>query len=194
MTRFGYDIETEGKEEDTFGPSKTQVKGEMLDLQELGVALLDLPFERLTRLPMTEALHDALRELQRITTHGARRRQAAYIGKLLRDVDADVFRNALDEFRRGQEQASRGFPDVAKWRDRLLIDDAALTEWFAAYPTGDTRQLRTLIRSARQEEADAQAESQHTGEPASKGRHYRALFQHLRAALLAHHSDLDTAD
>ena len=180
-TRFRYDIATEGKEDDTFGPSKTRVKDEMHDLQDLGLSLLELPADRLTRIAMDETLRQAFDELARIESHGARKRQAQYIGKLLRNVDTAPFEAALLPFRKGQLQASKGFPDLSRWRDRLLAEDGALTEWCARYPTTDTRALRTLIRNARKEESEAAAEAAHTGTAPAKGRHYRALFQQLRA-------------
>ncbi|MDP3859938.1 MAG: ribosome biogenesis factor YjgA [Stagnimonas sp.] len=185
MTRFRYDIETEGLEEEALGPSKTSVKVELLDLQELGLALLELPADRFARIEMEPRLREAFQELQRLTNLSARKRQASFIGKLLRDEDSTAFRKLLSDYQHGKEQAARGFPDIAKWRDRLLADDAALTDWFARYPTGDTRTLRALIRNTRKEEAAALSESEHSGKPAGKGRYYRELFQHLRAAIEA---------
>ena len=181
MTRFGYDIKTEGLPEPEPGPSKTRVKDEMHELQDFGQALLELPHERFARIEMDETLRGAFDELARITNMGARKRQAGYIGKLLQHVDVTPFRAELESFRSGQAQAAKGFPDLSKWRDRLLADDAVLTEWCGRYPTTDTRALRTLIRNARKEEAAAAAEAAHSGVPASKGRHFRALFQQLRA-------------
>ena len=152
----------------------------MHDLQDFGQALLELPHERFARIEMNEGLRDAFNELARITNMSARKRQAGYIGKLLQHVDVTPFRAELESFRNGRAQAAKGFPDLAKWRDRLLADDAELTAWCAVHPGGDTRALRTLIRSARQEEAAAAAEAAHTGSAAIKGRHFRALFQQLR--------------
>lgn len=180
MTRFGYDIKTEGLPEPEPGPSKTRVKDEMHDLQDFGQALLELPHERFARIEMDETLRDAFNELGRITNLSARKRQAGYIGKLLQHVDVAPFRAELESFRRGQAQAAKGFPDLARWRDRLLAEDSVLTEWCARYPATDTRALRALIRNARKEETAAAAEAAHSGKPAIKGRHYRALFQELR--------------
>ena len=73
MTRHRYDIATEGLEDEPLGPSKTRMKQEMHDLQDLGLALLDLPHERFARIHMDEHLRAAFDELGRITSHGARR-------------------------------------------------------------------------------------------------------------------------
>lgn len=179
MTRFRYDIATEGQEE-IFGPSKTQVKNEMQSLQDFGQALADLPAERLARLDMPDSLREAFAEMARLKSHEARRRQAQFIGKILRDIDITPFESALSVWRQGKAQAARGFPDLARWRDRLLAGDEALTAWCALHPLTDTRRLRTLLRNARQEETAAAEEAAHRGEPAAKGRHYRALFQELK--------------
>lgn len=181
MTRFGYDIATEGKEVETFGPSKTQVKDDLHELRDLGLELLEIPQERFSRIPMDERLREAFAELQRISSHGARKRQAQYIGKLLRDADAEGFKQVLENFRRGKAAAAQGFPEIAKWRDRLLAEDAALTDWLNRYPLGDTRQLRSLIRAARKEEAAWAEELAHSGVAPPKGRAYRELFQVLRS-------------
>jgi len=181
MTRFGYDITTEGLPEPERGPSKSRVKDDMHELQDFGQALLELPHERFARIEMDDTLRAAFDELARITNLSARKRQAGYIGKLLQHVDVTPFRNELESFRRGQAQAAKGFPDLSRWRDRLLAEDAALTEWCARYPSTDTRALRTLIRNARKEEADAAAEAAHSGTAPVKGRQFRALFQLLRS-------------
>ena len=179
-TRFGYDIKTEGLPEPEWAPSKSRVKGEMHDLQDLGTLLLDLPPERFARIEMDETLREAFNELARLTNLSARKRQAGYIGKLLRLVNTEPFRAELASFQAGQAQAAKGFPDLSRWRDRLLADDGVLTEWCAKYPLTDTRALRTLIRSARKEEAAAAEEAAHTGLAVPKGRAYKALFQALR--------------
>jgi ribosome-associated protein len=181
MTRFGYDIATEGKEVETFGPSKTQVKDDMLELRDLGQELLEIPQERFARIPMDERLREAFAELQRISSHGAKKRQAQYIGKLLRDTDAEGFKKVLENYRRGKAAAAQGFPEIAQWRDRLLAEDSALTDWLNRYPLGDTRQLRSVIRAARKEEAASAEALAHSGLAPPKGRAYRALFQVLRS-------------
>jgi len=148
MTRFLYDIATEGLPEAEYGPSKTRVKDDMHDLRDLGLALLDLPHERFARIAMDETLRGAFDELARLSNLSARKRQAGYIGKLLRHVDVTPFQAELASWRKGQAQAAKGFPDLSRWRDRLLNESGALTEWCATYPGGDTRALRTLIRNA----------------------------------------------
>ena len=54
--------ESDGSEHGYDRPSKSQLKRDMLALQVLGVALIELPKEALKRMPMPEKLDDAVRE------------------------------------------------------------------------------------------------------------------------------------
>lgn len=167
-------------------PSKTQVKKALLELQDFGLALLDLPDATLDGLAMPGRLRDALHELRRMHAHGARKRQAQYVGKLLRDADLAPLRRALAAQREGRVLESRVLRQIETWRERLLAGDAALADWATAHPRSDLARLRALVRSARREQAvvpDAR------GGPGGRGRAYRELFQALRAVL---HSDRRT--
>ena len=68
-------------------PSKTKVKKQMHDLQELGEQLTELSKEHLAELDIPENLRDAVREMKKIKSFGAIKRQMQYIGKLMRDID-----------------------------------------------------------------------------------------------------------
>jgi len=80
-------------QEETF--SKTKRKAEMLELQALGTTLLALPQAQLTALELPDALAAALREAQRVRSREGKRRQLQYIGRLMREVDAEPIRVAL---------------------------------------------------------------------------------------------------
>ncbi|MGH8555453.1 MAG: ribosome biogenesis factor YjgA, partial [Gammaproteobacteria bacterium] len=77
------------------GPSKSQLKRDALELQELGAALEELPQDKVDAIEMGERLREALRELKRLKVGEARRRHMQFIGKLLRDEDPERFRSAL---------------------------------------------------------------------------------------------------
>lgn len=163
-------------------PSKTQTKKAMLELQDLGAELIELPQARLDAIEMDERLREALHELKRITAHSARKRQMQYVGKLLRSEDPEPFRRALAEYRTGKQRDARALHDIERWRDRLLADERVLEVWLREYPQCDTAQFRALLRNARKELADAQAASGR-GESRAKGRFYRELFKAVKAAL-----------
>jgi ribosome-associated protein len=61
-----------------------------------------------------------------------------------------------------------------------MTDDQALTDWLAEHPGTDVQALRSLIRAARQEHAKNLALN--PGQAPQK-KHYRALFQAIKAAM-----------
>ena len=62
------------------GPSKSQLKREMHQLQDLGRRMLDLSNDQLNTLPISETLRAAIEESRRIRQNEARRRHLQYIG------------------------------------------------------------------------------------------------------------------
>jgi ribosome-associated protein len=155
-------------------PSKTQLKKQMQDLQELGEAVASLPASRLEALPIEERLRDAIAELHRTRSFEGKRRQIQYIGKLMRVEDVEPLREAVAAFRLGHAQDALAMHEAEAWRERLLADDEALNAWVEAHPRTDTQQLRSLVRSARKEMLP---------EGARHGRAYRELFQLVKSHL-----------
>ena len=135
--------------------SKTKRKQQMLELQSLGTALAKLPAGQFAAIALPDALAAALREARRISSHEGRRRQLQYVGRLMRDVDAEPIRAALAGLAGHSAQARARQQQLERWRTRLLEDDTALTEFAAARPGADVQVLRTLIRNARKEIAAA---------------------------------------
>lgn len=76
-------------------PSKSELKRQMHALQALGEQLVELKRDQLARMELPEELRDAVEFAHRITSRGARRRHMQYLGKLMRQVDADAVRAAL---------------------------------------------------------------------------------------------------
>lgn len=159
-------------------PSKSQVKRDMLALLDLGAKLVDLSTDRLKQLPLPEILYEAIRLAQRTTSREGRRRQIHYVGKLMRQVDADTIRAQLDVWENGSREQTLAMHRLESLRDLLIKDDDALTGLLSAYPGADVQQLRTLIRASRKE-AQNNAALQAGQDPQRK--HYRALFQAIKA-------------
>lgn len=173
MPRSSHDDDTDFE---FSGPSKSRVKRDMHELQDLGVELVQLPESILGELPMDERLRSALRELKRLTVHGAIKRQKQFIGKLLRNEDTEPLRRALEQRRDGKVKDVKAFKNLERWRDRLMAEDAALDEWIAAYPACNNKPFRALVQNARRERAQTEA-----GHKPSL-RFFRELFQSLRSA------------
>ena len=86
------------------GPSRTQRKNSSTALTRLGEGLLNLRAERLAALDLPNSLHEALAEARRLKSFGAKRRQAQFIGKLLRKLDeasVAAIRRAVEGARSG---------------------------------------------------------------------------------------------
>lgn len=150
-------------------PSKSQKKRDMHALQEMGEELVALPPARLERIEMPETLRGAIREAQRITKHEARRRQMQYIGRLMRDVDPAPFREALDAVKGASAIENARQHRLEQLRERLLDDEAVLTEIGVAYPGADLTRLRQLRRNALKDRDECRPP-----------RAYRELFRQLR--------------
>lgn len=172
-----YDDEAEAYD----GPSKTQQKQDSHGMQDLGNDLLKLSAAQLDGIPMDVRVRDALREQGRMPTREAKRRHMQYLGKLLREGDSDSLREAVRAIRAGE---TRLLAEAEQWRDKLLADDAALTDWVKAHPEVEIQPLRALVRNARRELASTPDESPE-GIAAARGKSksFRDLFQVLRTTL-----------
>ena len=130
--------------------SKSQRKRDALDLQKLGEELLLLKEEQLQRLGLPAILQDAIHAAQKIHQRGGRKRQLQYIGKLMRQTDAEPIRQALADLHTEQQMQTARFHQLEQWRDRLLAgDDTALDEIFTQLPDADRQHLLQLVRNAR---------------------------------------------
>jgi ribosome-associated protein len=146
--------------------SKSARKREDKRLRDMGVRLADLTDDQLAAFPLEEALRDAIDHYRRIQSFEARRRQTHFIGRLMRRADVAAIEEALAGLDRKSADARYAHHALERWRERLLAEPQALTEFVAAHPDTDVRALRTLIRRVHDRPDD----------PA----HPRALFRFLR--------------
>jgi ribosome-associated protein len=154
-------------------PSKSELKRQSRDLQDLGWALVELPEVDLDSMPLPEDVREAVMTGRRITSNGAKARHRLFIGKLLRQIDTAPIHAALA--RRGEIDRQRINHDktIEHWRDRLLSDDAAAwTDLAGLVEPTVLQQIRSLARQARAEKTASRP-------PAAA----RQLFRRLREAL-----------
>ena len=164
--------------------SKTDLKRESDELQDLGEALLTLRTDLLNRLDLSETMRQALTDAKRITNFEGRRRQMQYIGKLMRKLDADTVKaaqRALDEQANGSVQETALLHEAEGWRERMIAGDEAVGAWIETHAGTDVQQLRALVRQARKDLQTGKA-----GEAPRQGKAFRELFQLVRAQLAAH--------
>lgn len=159
-------------------PSKSQIKRDMHALLDLGKQLIELSTDRLKQLPLEERLYEAIRLAQRTNSREGKRRQAHFVGKLMRDAPADEIRKQLDIWENGSLEDTASMHRLEALRTKLLANDDALTELLKRYPDIDVQAIRATIRAARKE-AQGNITLQQGQEPQRK--QYRALFQILKA-------------
>ena len=106
---------------------------------------------------------------ERISKFGALRRQMQYVGRLMRDADADAIRSQLDVWKGTSVAETARLHAIERWRTRLIGDDLALGELLGQFPRADAQRLRALVRNVKREAAAKKP-------PKS----FRELFQELR--------------
>ena len=167
-----FDWEDEDQEE-IIWVSKSEIKRDAEDLKQLGEKLVNLTKANLTKVPLDDSLKDAIELAQRLQKE-ARRRQLQYIGKLLRSIDAEPIREALEKIENKHNQQQAMLHKLEILRDELVAKgDAALTDLLNERPSADRQQLRNLIRAAQKEK-----------EQNKLSKAYREIYQILKTLIL----------
>ena len=156
-----------------YGPTRTQQRRDALAVLALANQLVELPPSKLAKLDLPEDVQREIAQTRRITAHIAHKRQLAFLAKVMRRHDPEVFdgvRAALGVNRERQRQETAAMHRLEAMRDRLLADaDAAISELVAQHPNVDRQHLRSLVR---------QAKIEHEGNKPQRA--YREIFQLLK--------------
>jgi len=159
----------EEEDEEIIWVSKSEIKRDAEELKRLGAELVDLGKNSLDKIPLDERLRTEVELAQRIKKEG-RRRQLQLIGKLLRSIDVEPIRVALDKLNNRHNQQVALFHKLEMLRDRLIEQgDEAMGDVIALYPDAARQQIRSMIRNAQKEKAGSKP-------PKSA----RQIFQYLR--------------
>ena len=129
-------------------PSKTQLKQDATDLQQLGQKLTSYSSAVLRKLSLNEVLISALEEFNRLpNSHGARRRQLQFIGKLMRDLDYDAVMKSIDDLESGHLRKKKK-PSAAKLLCEAILEsgDAEINVALEQYPQLNRQTMRQLYR------------------------------------------------
>jgi ribosome-associated protein len=156
------------------GPSRSQRRRDALAVLALAEQLVALAPSRLDQVELPVDVRAEIARVRGIRAHGARKRQLAYLAKLMRrhgEAAFAVAHAALGENRELRHREQAAMQRLEALREALLGDDGdgALEALIDAHPGLDRQHLRSLIRRARGER-DA-------GKPP---RAYRELFRTLR--------------
>ena len=157
-------------ENETEPKSRSQKKREAQELQVLGEKLVALSKEELKQLELTEKLHTAILEAKNLTRHEARRRQLQHIGALMRKIDPEPIRAAVESAASRQYLQARKHKRIEDLRDGLIDGKIDLQkDVLQNFPEADRQHLSRLIRNACKELA--------TNKPPKSA---RVIFRYLR--------------
>jgi ribosome-associated protein len=154
-------------------PTKAELKRQARAVQDLADRLIAAPESLIAALKLPDKLADSIALARRITSRAALLRQRQFVGKLMRSIDCEPIRTALEaETQNARSDAAR-FKRAERWRDRLLADgDAAIAEFAADFPAADSVELARLAGAAMMERSE--------GKPAGAG---RKLFRFVQESL-----------
>ncbi|MCF6767181.1 DUF615 domain-containing protein [Thiotrichales bacterium 19S11-10] len=166
------------KEEDNLDStkSKTQVKKELLEITKLGEMLIRESIEVLKKLPLETMIFDAICDAKKMK-HIALKRQIGYIGKLLRNSNADEIKAVFDEIKQVEGKIDFLFHQTESWRERLISHNQKLEleAFFNQFPHADRQMIRQLAKKAKLE-LEKNPENKKV---------YRMLFQEIKLLLTA---------
>ncbi|HWN06250.1 MAG TPA: ribosome biogenesis factor YjgA [Steroidobacteraceae bacterium] len=156
-------------------PTKGELKRQAQAVQDLANRLVDAPAALVDGLDLPDKLADAVALARRIKVRGALVRQKQFVAKLMRGLDLDPVRAALDAHEDAARLDAARFRRVERWRDRLENDGPEALEVFAAENPGvDRATLAALAAAAAAERA--------SGHGAGAG---RKLFRYVQQLLEA---------
>ena len=139
------------------GPSKSEIKRQMLARQDLAKTLSELSIDQIKSLPVEERLKEKLLETEKIKTFGAIKRHKLFLGKLMRALDDEeisAIEARLEAIKGVNKVEIAKFHHLERLREDLLNNDSRLTQLIQDHPGQDLLNLRTLIRNARKEKAE----------------------------------------
>ncbi len=140
--------------EEDEGPSKSELKRQMLERQKLAEVLAALSSDALKTIPLDETIKTAIAETNRIKSFEAIRRHKQYLGKLMRSLDdeeLESIQKRLNAIQGVSKAETAKLHFLENYRDRLIANDDAFTKMIEQYPDMDIQNMRTLIRNARKE-------------------------------------------
>lgn len=158
------------------GPSKSQKKRDSEAMQKLGGELTKLPPDQLDKIALPDDIRAAIDDYKKMRSFGAQRRQLQLIGKLMRQLDGQAVREAINRASGESRAAVAALHRAERLREAMLAGDEAVTRFVQENPDTDVQRLRQLVRAARKEAAE--------GKPPKSARAlYRLIYDTALPAL-----------
>jgi len=130
--------------------SKTQLKKEADDIQQFGIEISNLPNHKIKELSLSDEIIEAIIFYKEIKKNSAKRRQAQFLGKLLRDFDLSNVTQEMDTLKAFSRLQVKFEHEAELWRDKLINDQSALSEFINEFQP-DLTNLNQTINAARKE-------------------------------------------
>lgn len=130
--------------------SKSHRKREADAMQALGKKLTELKPHQLDELPLSEEALDVINEYNRLpNSHGAKRRQLQFIGRVMRDSDVEAISAKLEKVLSSDYQSEKNQRRavIQQMASEVLEQgDQGINKVLATYPLLDRQQLRQINR------------------------------------------------
>ena len=130
--------------------SKTQLKKEADDIQHFGIEISNLPNHKIKELSLSDEIIEAIIFYKEIKKNSAKRRQAQFLGKLLRDFDLSNVTQEMDTLKAFSRLQVKFEHEAELWRDKLINHQSALNEYINEFQP-DLTNLNQTINAARKE-------------------------------------------
>ncbi len=129
--------------------SKTQLKKESQDIQKLGKRLVDLSSDQLAKIPLDEAVLEAIALAHKIQNkRSALKRHYQFLGKLLRARDCEAIFTALAQLNQSSQVQIQRHHRAELWRDNITeLGMQAIDDFLAEQSNADRQKLRQLWRN-----------------------------------------------
>lgn len=148
------DFDSYSDEEEVEFISRSQIKRETQELQEMGEQLVEMSKNQLANIPLNQELSEAIVLARRLKSREAKRRQIQFIGKLLRNTDMEPIHQAIEKIRTQGQRHQLYRQQSIDWAERICQEGPSIVEEFLAeFYHGDRQQLRQLQRAAAKEAA-----------------------------------------
>ena len=154
--------------------SKTARKREADRLLHMGRRIGELNMDQIEGLDLPGELYQAIIDYRRFPSHGAKKRQLQFVGKLMRKLDVAAIEVQLADLDGESAQARYRFNQLEQWRDELIHDSDAVTRFISEYSDVDRQHLRQMIKKINA-----------TKDPNQQKSHAKALFRFLRETVEA---------
>ena len=137
---------------------KTQLKKEATELRELGRDLTSFPPSDLDQLELNPKLRAAIDDFKRLpNSHGAKKRQLQYIGRLIRENEGEMIRMQIQHLNSSPKQAKQPNRTNEIFERIISEGESVITEIVAEQQQLERQKLRQLKNNILKAKSDKRA-------------------------------------